>query len=112
MVQLASQVLTGQLGRSLFVSRTTHFGDDLDKNHEKMRQQAADARLVHLNEQIVFPLLQRNVDDAIAAICHELKATGQVSLSKVAYIAACRDLVIELEGIARTGDRAAGKLIE
>lgn len=82
----------------------------MDKTHEKLLSQAANARLVHMNEQLVFPLLNRNINAAVAELCHELKTTGAVSLAKVAYIAACRDLSQELEAVARTGDRAVLKL--
>lgn len=81
----------------------------MDK-HERMLSQAANARLVHLNEQLIFPLLTKRVDSAITELCHELKTTGQVKLTTVAYIAACRDLVLELEAVAREGNRAFSKL--
>lgn len=82
----------------------------MDKKQEKLRQEAANARLVHLNEQLVFPLLQRNVMQTMEQMCHELKAKGTVDPCKVAYIAACRDLMTELEQIAQRGDRAVVRL--
>lgn len=75
-----------------------------------MMSEAADARLVHLNESVVFPLLQRNADNMLIAMCHQLKATGMADVGKLAYISACRDLMQELEAIANKGDRAVGRL--
>lgn len=82
----------------------------MDKRDERLLEQAHNARLVHLNEQLVFPLLKRNIDSAVNQLCNELKAKGTVSLSTVAYISACKDLAGELEQIARLGDRAVIKL--
>ena len=82
----------------------------MDKRDEKLLEQAHNARLVHMNEQLVFPLLRRNIDSAVNQLCNEMKAKGTVSLSIVAYIAACKDLASELEAIARLGDRAVVKL--
>lgn len=82
----------------------------MDKQHEKLMGQAANARLVHLNEQLVFPLLQSRIEQTLAAACFELSSTGIASVGKLAYIAACRDLIQELGAIARNGDRAVSKL--
>ncbi len=75
-------------------------------------QKAANARLVHLNEQLVFPLLQRNCESVLGQMCSEFKSSGAVSVSKLAYISACRDLIQELSSIARNGDTAAASLHE
>lgn len=77
---------------------------------EKLLAQAANAKLVHLNEQIIFPLLTVRIDQVLASICHELKHEGKVDSLKVAQIAAMKDLMQELETVARRGDLAAGKL--
>jgi hypothetical protein len=77
---------------------------------EKLLSQAADARLVHMNEHLIFPLLNKRIDMAVTELCTQLKTDGQVKLSTVAYMAACRDLATELEAIARTGDRAFNQL--
>lgn len=84
----------------------------MDEKEAKLRQQVANSRLVHLNEQIIFPLLQKNSEAAIAALCAEFKAKGTVDLAKVAYLTACRDLALELEAIARRGDHAVTLLDE
>lgn len=80
------------------------------EKEQRLHAQAANAKLVHLNEQLVFPLLQRNIDQAIISMCQELKARGVADISKVAYIAACVDLREELIAIARQGDRAVSVL--
>ena len=79
-------------------------------SEEKLLQSAANARLIHLNEQLLFPLLQGKIDERIASLCEALKAQGEVKLSDVAYIAACRDLLQELNSKARHGEHAAKKL--
>lgn len=89
----------------------------MDKKQERLLSQAANAKLVHLNEQLIFPLLDRNCEQAIASLCDTFKSKGLTDPSKIAYIAACRDLKIELEAIARQGDRAVavlhqGRIIE
>lgn len=84
----------------------------MEKREEQMLQQAADARLVHLNEHVVFPLLQRNAEAMLVAMCHELKLKGVADVGKLAYIAACRDLSQELQQIATKGDRAVVRLDE
>lgn len=84
----------------------------MDRKEEQMLQQAANARLVHLNEQLVFPLLERNADAMLTQVCQELKLGGMPSIAKLAYIAACRDLTQELKAIAMKGDRAVIRLDE
>jgi hypothetical protein len=87
-----------------------HEGSSMGKQEEKLVSQAANARLVHMNDQVVFPLLQRNKEQALAQLCQEFKQTGQANVAHIAYISACTDLMAELEAVARTGDRAAGIL--
>lgn len=82
----------------------------MDKQQENLLRRANDARLVHMNEQLVYPILDLKVEEALAQLCLDFKMNGSVSISKVAYMAACRDLKIELEAVARTGDHAAVKL--
>lgn len=77
---------------------------------EKLMRAAANAKLVHLNEQLLYPMLQTKVEERLASLCNELKASGTVKLADVAYIAACRDLLADLEAKARYGDKAAQKL--
>ena len=84
----------------------------MDKSQEKLIAQAANARLVHMNEQLVFPILSRNVNQYIDKLCHDLKVQGTIEIADVAYIAACKDLMLELASIARDGDRAFTKLTE
>lgn len=72
--------------------------------------QAANARLVHLNEQLIFPLLDRKIAERMAAMCEQVKKDGTASVGDVAYIAALRDLHTELIAITRQGDRASEKL--
>ena len=79
-------------------------------NKDKLLQQAADAKLVHLNENTIFPLLQSRIDQQIADMCNRMKKDGSVTVADVAYISACRDLMVELSSIAKNGDRAAVKL--
>lgn len=81
-----------------------------NKDKERLYQAAADARLVHLNEQLIFPMLQANVEARLASLCEAFKAEGTVKLADVAYIAAVRDIQLELEAKARHGDRASEKL--
>lgn len=76
-------------------------------NKDKLLQKAADAKLVHLNSNTIFPLLTRRIDETVAGMCHLLKKDGTVRTADVAYISACRDLMQELEAIARNGDKAA-----
>lgn len=77
---------------------------------EKLYQSAADARLIHLNEQLIFPLLQTKLDERLASLCEALKFEGTVKMADVAYIAAVRDIMLELKAKAGQGDRATDKL--
>lgn len=86
--------------------------ESMEQKEEKMLQQAANSRLVHLNEQLIFPLLSRNADQMLVGMIHEMKTTGRADVAKLAYIAACKDLASELERVAQTGDRAVVRLDE
>lgn len=79
-------------------------------DQEKLLNKAADARLIHMNEQVLFPLLHGKVEARLASLCEQFKSDGQVRLGDIAYIAACRDILMELEAKARHGDRASAKL--
>ena len=82
----------------------------MDERDDRLRQQAANARLIHLNEQIIFPYLARAIDNTLAQLCSKYKADSKVDEAKVAYICACRDLLTDLEAAARHGDRAFARL--
>ena len=82
----------------------------MDKAEERLLSQAANARLVHLNEQLIYPLLDRNMSVMLEHVCNEVKQKGTVDIAKIAYIAACKDLARELEAVARNGDRAVVNL--
>lgn len=82
----------------------------MSTHKEKLLNQAADARLIHLNEQIIFPLLQNKIDERLASLCEAFKTDGSVRTGDVAYIAAARDILLELNTKARQGDRASDKL--
>lgn len=83
----------------------------MDNNKtEKLMSEAANAKLVHLNQQIVFPLLQEKIEQQLAQMCEKFKTDGTVNPGSVAYISACRDILIELDSIARRGDRAGARL--
>jgi len=77
---------------------------------EKLLSQAADAKLVRMNEQVLFPLLNRRIDQCLASLCESFKHDGSVKAYEVAYIAAVRDIMVELGQVARHGERAAEKL--
>ena len=77
---------------------------------DKLRNQAANARLVHLNEQVVGPLLESKVKQSLDSVCHAFKFEGKIDQFKIAYIVALKDLQAELESVARNGDKAALKL--
>ena len=79
-------------------------------DQQNLLNKAADARLIHMNEQLLFPILEGKVEQYLSQLCETFKDTGEVKVSAVAYIAACRDLMQELEAKARHGDRAAEKL--
>jgi hypothetical protein len=77
---------------------------------DKYRLQAQAARLVHMNEEVVFPLLKRNIDQAVGRLVHEFRKDPVPLLNEIAYIAACKDLLAELEAVTRAGNRAVIKL--
>jgi hypothetical protein len=81
-----------------------------EKETERLLNQAANAKLIHLNEQLIFPMLQARVDERLAHLCEAFKTDGTVRLADVAYIAAVRDILMELDTKARHGDRAQAKL--
>lgn len=82
----------------------------MTKEQEALLNKAANARLIHLNEQLIFPLLQTKVEERLASLCDALKSKGEVKLADVAYIAAIRDIREELMAKARQGDQASAKL--
>jgi hypothetical protein len=81
-----------------------------NKDQHRLISSAADAKLVHLNDGVIFPLLNRKIEEQIADLCETFKGTSTIKASSVAYISACRDIMRELESIARHGDRAAETL--
>ena len=76
------------------------------KQHEHLLGSANNARLIHLNESIIFPLLHTKVEERLASLCEAFKGKGEVKLADVAYIAAVRDIITELNSKARHGDKA------
>jgi hypothetical protein len=82
----------------------------MTRDDEKLLTQAADAKLVRMNEQVLFPLLVRRIEQSTADLCESFKHDGTVKVQAVAYIAALRDIMTELTQVARHGERAAEKL--
>jgi len=82
----------------------------MTKDQERLLNQAADAKLIHLNDGVIFPLLKKRIDMEIADMCASFRTTGEANIASVAYIAACRDIMQELENKARHGDKAAETL--
>lgn len=77
------------------------------KEHERLLSRAADAKLIHMNEQVLFPILHKKIEQNLADLCEHFKGKNEVKMSTVAYIAACRDIIMEINSIARHGDKAA-----
>lgn len=82
----------------------------MDKTQERLLNSAANAKLVHLNDSVIFPKLNQRAEMELASMCEEFKRLGTVKVSSIAYITAIRDLMQELNGIARHGDKAAATL--
>ena len=76
----------------------------------KLLESAANAKLIHLNESLIFPMLDKRVDMKLAELCENFKSKGEVRLADVAYISVCRDIMTDLNSVARHGDKAASVL--
>jgi len=79
-------------------------------DEDRLRLQAQSARLIHMNEGVVFPLLKRNMEASLDRMVHEFRKSGTPLINEIAYMAACKDLMNELMNLARRGDAAVIKL--
>lgn len=82
----------------------------MDEKEERLHKSAANAKLLSLNESVLFPLLNKKVEQNIATLCEDFKQGKPVDLNAIAYLAVARDMVQELDSLARHGLRDAEKL--
>lgn len=82
----------------------------MTKDEERLLNQAHDSRLIHLNDQLIFPLLKKKESELVATLCQQFKDKGTVGPHIVALITAYRDIGQELASIARRGESAVVKL--
>lgn len=80
------------------------------KSKEHLVEIAGSARTLLANQEIIFPMLKQKEEEAIAAMIHEFKKTGQVHLGHVATISSLRDMRTDLELQARRGEKAMAVL--
>lgn len=81
-----------------------------NKERERLLEQAADARLVHLNANTIFPLIESRIEAKLVVLSDLFKEKGEIRPADVAYIVAMRDIRLELDMIAKKGDRSAERL--
>lgn len=79
---------------------------------EKLVSQANDAKLLHLCEHTIYPLIDKLRSATVARMCSELKSGKREFLADVGYVAALTDIANELHRIQRNGMTAHGKLEE
>lgn len=78
---------------------------DADKMNAVLSQ-AADAKLLALNSNVLYPLLNKKIEENLVSLCEAFKRSGSISIEKLAHISVCRDLKVELDTLARKGERA------
>jgi len=80
------------------------------KNLEKTVRLAQDARLVAMNDNVVFPMLDKFAKDTMSKMVSLYKSGQKDFLGEVAYLAALNDLRVKFEHIQTNGNRAFEKL--
>ena len=82
---------------------------ELEAQHKKIEQMNK-SRIVDGAKPVLFPMLDKKIENLIAQACGELKSGKSDFVSYVAQISALRDIKWELDRIQKQGNRAAEEI--
>jgi hypothetical protein len=77
---------------------------------EQLVEQIHQSRMIDLSSQVIFPLLEKKIEDRLKQACVQFTMGQKDFLADIAYIHALRSLMSELKSKQKQGDQAFLKL--
>lgn len=85
----------------------------MKKSPEELAGLLNAARTINLSEPVLFPAIERRIEERINLMCSEFRMGKNDNLvSHVGYITALKDLLNEFKRIKEDGNRAQIKLLD
>ena len=83
-----------------------------DKNLERMTQLMNDARLLNMTESVLYPLLQKHMDQKVKQMCARFRSGHTEFIQDVAQLSYIEELTSELTRKQAQGNRARKDLTD
>jgi len=74
--------------------------------------QMQDARLISASEQVIFPMIDKMIQDRVEVACGKFRSGSTDFIGDIAYITSLKDIYENLSALQRNGMAAYEKLIK